>query len=55
MKNALLRDPIWRESGQLNTQEGSDAFNLAEKNTFNQKICKRLNHEHYLGTLGQSV
>ena len=55
MRNLLPRDPIWKESGQLNTQEGSDAFNLAEKNIFNQKICKRLNHEHYLGTLGQSV
>ena len=34
MRNLLPRDPIWKESGQLNTQEGSEAFNLAEKKTF---------------------
>ena len=34
MRNLLPRDPIWKESGQLNTQEGSDAFNLAEKKHF---------------------
>ena len=32
--NVLPRDSIWKESGQLNTQEGSEAFNLAEKKTF---------------------
>ena len=54
MRNLLPRDPIWKESGQLNTQKGSEAFNLAGKNIFSQKICKRCNHEQYLGTLAQS-
>ena len=33
-RNVLPRYPIWRECGRLNTQEGSEAFNLAEKKTF---------------------
>ena len=31
MKNALLRDPIWRESGRLDIEEGSEPFKFAEK------------------------
>ena len=33
-RNVLPRYPIWRECGRLNTQEGSEAFNLAEKKHF---------------------
>ena len=33
-KNVLLRHPIRRESGQLNKEEGSEAFHFAEKKTF---------------------
>ena len=34
MKNALVRDPIWRESGRLDIEEGSEPFNFAEKKHF---------------------
>ena len=34
LRNLLPRDPIWKESGQLYNQEGSEAFYFSRKKTF---------------------